>query len=140
MVPLQRKVDVVRRGYEAFNRGDLDAVVELMGPDFEWNPPEESLTAGTYRGPEAVRTEITGWTESFEDFRWEIEEIVDAGDQILVVGHMSGRGKTSGVEVGLTEYHVWTVHDERLVRMRMYHDREAAMEAAGLQGREVRAP
>lgn len=73
-----REIDIVRSGYDAFNRGDLDAVVELMGPDFEWLPPQGSLTAGTYHGPDAVRKEIASWTEPFEDFRWEIEEIVDA--------------------------------------------------------------
>jgi uncharacterized protein len=132
-------VEIVRRGYEAFNRGDLDAVVELMGPDFEWLPPDESLTAGTYQGPDAVRAEIASWTEPFEDFRWEIEEIVDAGEQILVVGRMSGRGKTSGVEVGVNEYHVWTVRDGKPVRMQMYHDREQAAEAVGLEGQEARS-
>jgi ketosteroid isomerase-like protein len=70
----------------------------------------------------------------------EVDEIIDAGDRILVAGRMSGRGKTSGVEVGVDEYHVWTVHDGRPVRMQMYHDRDEALRAAGMQGREVRAP
>jgi uncharacterized protein len=134
----RRGVDIVRRGYEAFNRGDLDAVVELMGPDFEWLPPQGSLTAGTYQGPDAVRREIVSWTEPFEDFRWEVEEIVEAGDHILVGGRMSGRGKTSGVEVGVDEYHVWTVRDGRPVRMQIYHDREEAVQAAGLAREVVR--
>jgi ketosteroid isomerase-like protein len=68
-----QNVETIRRGYDAFNRGDLDAVVELMGPDFEWLPPQRSLTAGTYQGPDAVRREIATWTEPFEDFRWEVQ-------------------------------------------------------------------
>jgi ketosteroid isomerase-like protein len=132
------EIEIVRRGYEAFNRGDLDAVVELIGPDFEWLPPEQSLTAGTYQGPEAVRAEITAWTDPFQDFRWEIQEIIEAGDHILVAGRMSGRGKTSGAVVSVIEYHVWTIRDGRPLRMRMYHDPEQASQAAGLEQHEGR--
>jgi ketosteroid isomerase-like protein len=126
-------VEAVRLGYEAFNEGDLNQAFALLGPDFEWVPPEDSLTAGTYRGPREVRAEVAAWTDPFKDFRWEIAEVIDAGEHIVVVGNMSGRGKVSGAPVSLEEVHVWTVRDGRPVRMQMYHDRAKGFAAAGLE-------
>lgn len=126
-------IELLRRSYDAFNRGDLDAAFEILGPDLEWLPPEEAPTAGTYRGSEGAKAEVTVWTEPFDDFRWEIKEIVDAGEHILVRGLMSGRGKSSGVEVNTEEFHVWTVSGERPVRMQMFLDKAKALAAAGLE-------
>jgi uncharacterized protein len=124
---------MVRRRYEAFARGDLDAAFDRLGPDFEWLPPGESLTAGTYRGAEAVKAEVATWTEPFEDFRWEATEIIGAGDQVLVAGRMSGRGKGSGAGARVDEYHVWNFEGDRPLRVRMYRERGEALAAAGIE-------
>jgi uncharacterized protein len=59
---VQENVEIVRRGYEAFNRGDIDGVVGLLAPDFEY--VASGLVpgvGGVYRGAEGLR----GFAETF---------------------------------------------------------------------------
>ena len=116
--------------YEAYARGDLDSAIAQCHSDIEWIPPKLSPTAGIYRGHGEGLQELREWTEPFEDYRWEPEQFVDAGDQVVVVGRSIGRGRGSGAPVDQEEIHVWTLRDGTAVRMEMYYDRGEA--AAGL--------
>jgi hypothetical protein len=51
----QEDVEVVRQGFEGFNRGDIEAVVEMCDPAIEWFPPAELPGVSAYRGHEGVR-------------------------------------------------------------------------------------
>jgi uncharacterized protein len=79
--------EVVRRGYGAFSRGDMQALRELFDPDIVWHTPGRSQLAGDYRGVDAVlgffgRTmELTGGT-----FRVEVHDVV-ANDEHVVGLH-----------------------------------------------------
>ena len=128
----ERNVDIVRRGYEAFREGGIEAAAELLDPDIEWIPPKESPHAGTYRGPNAVKSEVQEFTSPFEGYEWEPREFIDAGDRVVVIGYHRGRGRQSGVEIGQEETHVWTLRQGRITRMEMFHERAEAFEAAGL--------
>ena len=69
----------------------------------------------------------------WEKIRFEPLEFVDAGERVVVVERLVGKGKGSGVEVAQTWGAVWTVRDGRVVRMELsYPDRDAALAAAGL--------
>jgi ketosteroid isomerase-like protein len=126
----------VRSEYSRWNRtGSLDE--RLLDPEIEWRPPPESPHAGTYRGREQAAAELATWSGPFEDFRWEVREVIDAGLEDgqwtwVLCGRMSGRGRGSGARTEVDEYHVWTLRDSRAVRLHMYLDRAAALAAAGL--------
>jgi ketosteroid isomerase-like protein len=130
----EENVEIVRRGYEAFREGGIEAVAELLDPDIEWIPPREAPQAGTYRGPDAVKTEVREFTGPFEDYEWEPREFIDAGDRVVVIGYHRGRGRQSGVEIGQEETHLWTVRNGKIVRLEMFHDRAEALQSAGLAG------
>ncbi len=72
------------------------------------------------------------WGE-FDDPYIEVHELIDAGAQVFASVTFRGRGKQSGAETSWDLWAVWTVRDGRLVRFRGFTDRDAALEAAGLQ-------
>ena len=77
--------------------------------------------------------------EVWEEFRAEAREFVDAGDRIVAMGRMTGKGKGSGVEVEDEFAGIWTVREGRVVRWEMQTDRAAALEAVGLSEQDAHA-
>jgi uncharacterized protein len=128
----EENVEVVRRGYEAFNRGDLDAMVADFALTFEYLASGAVPgTGGVYRGSEGLK-EFMGWFAEFSDARAEINELIDAGDKVLVGITALGRGKQSGVESGWHVWHLWTLRGGKIVYGKGFTDRDEALEAAGL--------
>jgi ketosteroid isomerase-like protein len=72
--------------------------------------------------------------EAWEERRLEPEEFIDAGDDVVVLLHEYRRGRGSGVELESDTAVVFAVRDGRVIRIQGYMDRDAALEAAGLQG------
>ena len=131
----QENVDAVLRGYEAFNRGDLGAATEGFHPQIEWSGPGVlPEKREIYRGVDGVRRFWELWQAEFEDFSVEIEEVIDAGEQVIVMAAVSGTGRGSGAHVRSPSFpHVWTIRDGQAVRMEMLRTKAEALEAAGLR-------
>ena len=133
----QENVERIRRGYEAFNRGDFASAAKDFDPNFEWRIPfqlPDSPPDETYRGPKEVIGFWQTWRSAFDDFHMELEEIIDAGDRVVVFAAVRGRGAESGADVGTPSFpQVWTLRDDgRPLRVEMYTSRAEALEAAGL--------
>jgi ketosteroid isomerase-like protein len=108
----------------------LPWTMDLCHPEIEWTVPEDGTT---YRGREGVSQRLKGWLESFDDYRYEVQRIIDCGgDEVLVEATEVGRGAASGAEVRTTNYELLTVRDGMIVRIREFYDESAALEAAGL--------
>jgi ketosteroid isomerase-like protein len=88
---------------------------------------------GRRRGFEDVQDAFITWFEAFEHVDFGLDEIVDAGDDVVAVHRISGRGRESGLVVDQRIPVVWTVRDGRVVRVRAYRDEAEALEAAGLR-------
>jgi ketosteroid isomerase-like protein len=127
----QENVEVVRRSLEAYRRGDLDAALAHVHPKIVWSPYEEP----PMHGVDAVRTYLRRWEGEWEELETTPEEFIDAGEQVVAVIHFRGRGRGSGIEVEARSYSVYTVRDDKTVRMEEFIEREDALEAAGLSGR-----
>jgi ketosteroid isomerase-like protein len=130
----QENVEIMRRRYAAFNRGDIDDVVADVAPDFEYVPPAGVIPGvmSVYRGPEGFKQWTGAFWSEFDDAHLEIHEFVDAGDQVLVALTARGRGKQSGAESSWTLWELWTVRDGKLVHGRAITSRDEALQAAGL--------
>lgn len=100
----EQNVEVVRRAFEAYNRGDLDAAVADFAPEFE----------------------------EFEDARVVVDDITDAGDQVLVSVSTRGRGRRSGVEATWSVWQLWTLRDGKIVDGLGFTSRDEAYKAAVL--------
>ena len=124
-------LESLRRGYEAWNRGEVRAVLDLVHPEIEWQPGEDSPEAGVFTGRDGFKAFITSWSDSFDEFRLEPEEMTVARDSIVVVLRQSGRGRGSGVELDIRTVHVWTIRDGMAVAWAAYRNRDAALSAIG---------
>jgi uncharacterized protein len=117
----------IRSAYEAYSRGDFEAVLALLDDDVEWRPPPDSLEPEPLRGREAVREYLA--PNLFEEQRAEPKEILEQGDRVLVVARTKIRGAASGIEIEETTFHVWTVVEERALRFETFSDRDQASAA-----------
>jgi ketosteroid isomerase-like protein len=127
-------LDLVKEAYAAFKAGGFDALARYASPDVEFREDPAFPEAGTYRGPDAFRTYSEGFYETFDDWTFEVEEWIDAGDgKVVGLAVASGRGKDSGVDVRQEAAWIFTVRDGKIVRMDAYLDRAAALRAAGVR-------
>jgi ketosteroid isomerase-like protein len=94
--------DLLRAGYDAWNRGDLDAWLELLDPDIVIRTSGAFPDfAPEYRGLEPARKFWRQMLEPWEDFRIEVEQIEEEGDIVAAGIRFVARGRDSGVDVEL---------------------------------------
>ena len=122
-IPEEELIERLRRGFDAFNRGDYDAATEWLHPDVVM----VSLSPGRteLRGVEALRA----WMEpdAFEAQTSEPEVIEISENRALIRQETRARGAGSGIEVQVTSWAVWTFDDEgRVTRMENFLDHEEA--------------
>lgn len=126
----RENVEFLRRGYEALQRGDTETFEALarerLDPDFSFH----SHWAGrVFKGIPGTREWVSDTRETWDDYAQEVEEVVDLGDDVLVVGRASARGAGSGVPVTQEFAVIWSFEGERAVRAQSFPSRAAALEA-----------
>ena len=127
----QENVEVVRRAfaYEVYGRGDRAEAEAIFDPYVVMKPTEE----GPSYGLDAVRDNFEHWREAWDELEVRVEEVIDAGDRVLLTAHHRGRGQGSGVEVDTRFYEVYMLRDGKVVRVDEFSERAEALEAAGLR-------
>jgi ketosteroid isomerase-like protein len=128
------RVELVKRGYEAWNKGDRSWVLEHMSEDVEWITPPEDPDPGTYRGYEGVERFWSQWRAAVGQLEFRVEEIAEVGDHVVVTARRSGRGEHSGLEVSDRVIQVFTFEGERCVRVAEHYDRATALRDLGGAG------
>jgi ketosteroid isomerase-like protein len=130
----RENVQIVIDAFTAFNRRDLDAWFEYIADDIDYRAVEGAPDDhGPVRGKEALRAYVQDWLDTFDNFRQEPVELIDAGDdKVIAVLRISGRAKLSGVETDLTYAAHYTFRAGKIARGREYWTRAEALEAAGL--------
>lgn len=119
--------DTIRAAYAKYNEGDFDAVLELLEEDVTFVPPPHSPEPDPLHGHDAVRDYLT--PNLFDEQSAEPQEILEEGDRVLVVAHVSARGRGSGVELDQTIFHLWHIEGERAVRFEVFMQRDEALAA-----------
>src|SRR5215212_4599422 len=99
----RENVEVVRRTLQAFADGGVDAMAEFWDPDIDWQAAEGAIDdVGEMHGPVAVRRYIQDWIDTFDDFRFVVEDLRDVGDdRVLAIQHLWGWANLSGTEIDL---------------------------------------
>ena len=131
----QETLEVVRRLYELWNRGDVDSATEMLEPGVVWHGYSHLPDPGVRHGADQARRWATEFAEAWGEIRVEVDRLVEVGDDdVLALVRMSGRGLGSGAEVisGL-DGHVWTIRGGKVAAVRMYQGADAALEAVGLR-------
>ncbi len=125
---MQAGIQLVREIVEALNRGDVEAMLARMHPDFEWRPLESSPVAGgVYRGHEQVRRYVEDWLGTFDNLRLDLEEPLAVADRVIAVVHGHARGRASGLQLDTRFCQVWTIRGGTAVGMGEYATREQAL-------------
>jgi ketosteroid isomerase-like protein len=127
----QENVEIVRRSLDHWNETG-EPLWELLDPDIKYVMDPPAWLAGTYRGQEQFEWLKCRGAALFDEFRYEVDELLPAGDLVVSVGRIQVRGALSGASALHTGCGVWELRDGRIVRVRMYFDREEALDAAGL--------
>jgi uncharacterized protein len=129
----QENVEIVRRGYEAYERGDIDAAVADFAPECEYVAAGMVPgRTGSYLGPEDYKQFFAWLDEEFSDAHVQVDELHDAGDSVVVGATLRGRGRQSGIPGTFSFWQLWAVEGGKIVRGRGFSDRTEALEAAGL--------
>jgi ketosteroid isomerase-like protein len=128
-------LDLVRSIYAAWERGDFGS------PD--WAHPEiefviaDGPSPGRWTGVVGMREGFRAWLSAWEGFRSAAQEFRELDDErVFVLSHYSGRGKTSGLELGQMQARgagVAYIRDGRVTRLVWYTDRNRALADLGLE-------
>jgi ketosteroid isomerase-like protein len=129
----QENVELVRRAYEAFNKGDIDGALGVLASDFEYTP-SGAIPGATevYRGAAGFRRFVDWLVEQFDDPQFEMNDVIEHDDQLVFRHTNRGRGKRSGAETSWDVWQVVTFRDGKAVRAHAFTTKEDALEAAGL--------
>jgi ketosteroid isomerase-like protein len=123
----EENVELIRQIYDAWDRGE-SARAYIAG-DVKYVNPVYAVEPGTRYG----RNSFAVIRSSYEDFKLQIEQLIDAGgDDVVVLAHYTGTGSSSGVRVAGEHGYVWTVREGLAVRFRWFQSHAEALEAAGL--------
>ncbi len=127
----RENVEIARRGWEAYERGDLSAAIADISSDVVTYTPMP--VRGTYHGREGMLQGLLDWAESFDDLVITAEEYIDAGDKVVVRTRQRASGVGSGARVETDIWYVYTVHAGKVVRIDIVQNRSEALKAAGLR-------
>ena len=119
-------VEIVRRMLDDYVNGEFELALVAFSDDVEW----ETRVGERFRGPEGVAEAVRRWTGAWADFEFDVQELIDAGDCVVMVLRQVGRGKGSGAPVEMTMGWLYTLHDGKIIGVRMFADREEALAAA----------
>jgi ketosteroid isomerase-like protein len=128
----RENVALVYKIFDAYSRGDRDAVFELGDPDAEITPLM-GPAAVTYRGDEGGRAFWNEVHDLFPDFSVEVLEARDLGDFVLGAVAIRGHGAGSDVPVEQAVWYASEWRDGRLLWYRAYETESEALEAVGLR-------
>ncbi len=130
----QENVEIVRRVYAEVSAHVWKAPPELFDPDYAVDLTDAGPDLGVIPGIEASEAALRGYSETFENFRIELMEVIHADEQCVVTAvRDGGRLKGSDSEIWNRFFHVWTFRDGRIIRRSSHIDRTQALEAAGLK-------
>jgi ketosteroid isomerase-like protein len=127
----EQNIEVARRATDAFNRRDVEELVEVSHPDSEWLPFRAQVEGGVYCGHAGIRQFVVDMDEDWERFEVEQVELVDLGDRVLLIGRVHAVGRGSGVTLENDAGFVMDFRDGQLWRLVSYSDPDEARREAG---------
>ena len=122
-------VEVVRRGYDAFGRGDINGLLALFDEQIEWvssGPPELPIS-GRRVGHQAVAEFFTSVNDLFEIQRFEPKDFIAQGERVVVLGQETSRVKATGKVLDADWAHVFTLRNGKVVAFQEYIDTAAVV-------------
>jgi len=129
----ETRTELVKRGYEAWNSGDRQWVLDHMSPDVEWVTPPEDPDPGTYHGYEGLERFWAQWRAAVGQLRFDPQETFEVDNHVVVVARRSGRGEHSGLDISDRVIQVFTFEGDQCVRVREHYDLQEALRSIGAE-------
>jgi uncharacterized protein len=118
----QDNVDVVQGAWDAFGRGDIDAVLEAIAPSAETRLPESLPWGGTYAGPDGFRDFLTKLGDSWDQFSATPQKVLGADDNhVVVLAKTKGRTKAGATIEGKTIW-IYQLRDGKIADAESFGD------------------
>jgi ketosteroid isomerase-like protein len=109
----ERNADIVREMYAAFNRADIAAALQMIDPEPELHQPPEVVDSDSYYGLEACLRGFSLFTQEFDEPRLEPRDLDEVDDYVLLRARVSGKARTTGLELETQFFHAWSLRDGR---------------------------
>jgi ketosteroid isomerase-like protein len=126
---MRENLDVVSAMYDAFNRGDTDAILELADPAVSVED-HAVIDGATYEGRDGVVRFLAFQADAFNAQSAELEELIETGGEIVAVIRLRGEGPLSRIPLEGRFSHVWEIDGGVVRRLRVYASKQEALEAA----------
>jgi ketosteroid isomerase-like protein len=130
----KKNLDIVKDFFDAVPKGDMTVARDVLGDNIEWIEPDVPglWFAGIHRGAEAALREVVEPTFKYvDDFSIMVDEYLDAGNEIIVLGRFLGKGKETGENFAIPACFVCRVQNGKIVRFRAYHNTALWLEVIG---------
>jgi uncharacterized protein len=122
--------EIVRSLYEAFARGDIPAVMQMLSPEIRWTEAEGFPHGGVYTGADAVlQNVIVNLGSEWQTFAVSPEAYVADGDTVVSLGTYTGVYKATGKGFSAPFAHVWTLRNSKVVRFHQHTDTALVQQA-----------
>ena len=130
----RENVDVLRGVYEEWAKGNFGAGGDLWDRRVMFIPMSELPDVRDYVGPEGVTAFMGAFLRAWTNFTITAEELIEAGDSVVVAANQQGAGRESGIPAELSQqFHVWTFRGRRVIRFEAFQDRAEALAAVGMR-------
>ncbi len=133
---MSENLELVRSIYAGWERGDFSGSAEWVDPAIEFVVPDGPY-AETHTGPKGLAEGFRIFLGAWADLSVEVDEYREIGEQtVLVLAHLRGRGKASGVELGelrSKQAHLLQIHAGKVAKLSVYNDRARALSDLGLE-------
>jgi ketosteroid isomerase-like protein len=127
----QENVELVRRILERFGKtgkpdlSDLDPGIEIHDHEL----PDSQI----HHGHDGFMRSIEDWESAWDDYSFDLEEVIDAGDRVVVILHTTATGRISGLKLDRRDAQIYELRDAKVVRLDYYSTKAEALDAAGLR-------
>lgn len=128
----QDNVRLVQNAYDAFKRGDIEGLLQLVADDVEWitpGPSDVMPAAGHRRGREGVAEFFSALSSQEDVEHFEPKEYVAQGDKVIAICSYRGRVKATGRSAEADLIHVFDIKDDKVQRFREFFDTAAVLPA-----------
>ena len=128
----QSNFELARIAYDAFSRKDYDTVFGMADPEIEYEFVGDFAEGNVFRGIDAIRDLWNQLDEVFLEWQSRPEELIDLGDQVLVLARESGIGRASELEFDQKLGHLISFREGRITRFQVFGGWPRALRAVGL--------
>jgi uncharacterized protein len=129
----RENVEIVRQMHESLGGSELRFPAGFLDPEVEWVNPPYAAEPGTRRGRPEFEQAAASVSGAFDEFSFEDDSFIDAGDRVLILTTFVVHGRGSGLEHRQPQGYLWTLRDGRAVRFEWFNSHAEALQAVGLR-------